>query len=72
MPTEDLSHIQGTEINRATHDCDLSGFAYGAYGPAVDYCYESGGELWVGNGEYETRVNYCPACGFKSGKQVKN
>jgi len=36
-------------------------------GPAIDYCWEDkDGCLWVGNGEYENQVNYCPQCGFKA------
>ena len=39
----------------------------GAYGQALDGCWEDeSGELWAGNGEYSSRVNYCPFCGFKA------
>lgn len=42
------------------------------YGLAVDYCQENEhGELWVGNGEYASRVNFCPFCGYKAPLQVK-
>ena len=42
------------------------------YGEAVDGCYGTDeGEFWVGNGEYGTQVNYCPACGAKAPTQVK-
>lgn len=33
-------------------------------GSAISQCYEKDGELWVDNGEYAARVNYCPCCGF--------
>ncbi len=47
-----------------------------SYGRAIYSCYErettDGGpkELWVGNGEYESQVNYCPYCGKKAEVQV--
>jgi len=41
------------------------------YGVAIDTCYENEyGEFWVGNGEYGTRVNYCPFCGGKAPEQA--
>jgi hypothetical protein len=44
---------------------------YGGYGPAVTSCNETeGGSLWVGNIEYESRVNFCPFCGFKARQQI--
>jgi hypothetical protein len=37
------------------------------YGTAVTYCEENDvGEFWVGNGEYGSRVNFCPFCGKQS------
>jgi len=34
------------------------------YGAAINICIElKNGELWVGNGEYGSQVNYCPFCG---------
>lgn len=34
------------------------------YGPAFDRCRENSlGEFWVDNGEYFSRVNFCPYCG---------
>lgn len=29
------------------------------------------GQMWVGNGEYESQVNYCPICGNKASTGVK-
>jgi hypothetical protein len=47
------------------HNC--SGYtAYDIAGHAVEYCQERDGELWVGNSEYESQVNYRPYCGFKA------
>lgn len=28
------------------------------------------GEVWVGNGEYASQVNFCPWCGKKAKKQI--
>jgi hypothetical protein len=42
------------------------------YGAAIEYCLENeNGELWAGNGEYGTRVNYCPFCGAKAPLQIE-
>lgn len=42
------------------------------YGTAVMECEESdNGELWVSNIEYETRVNFCPFCGYRSTNPVE-
>lgn len=50
------------------HSCE-KGLPYGAYGSAICDCVEnSEGELWVGNGEYKSQVNFCPFCGFKARK----
>jgi len=47
------------------HNC--SGYtADDMAGSAITYCQERDGELWAGNGEYESQVNYCPYCGFKA------
>lgn len=49
------------------HSCSLSHFCYGNAGPAIQDCTENeDGELWAGNGEYDTQVNFCPACGYKA------
>ena len=46
-------------------------FPCGGYGAAIDICLEKdSGELWVSNGEYETRANYCPFCGYKAKLQI--
>lgn len=55
------------------HSCDSLEAAneHAHYGPAVDYVYEKeNGELWVTNGEYSTRVNYCPFCGYEAENKI--
>ena len=53
------------------HKCDL-GLPHGAFGSAVKECVEDDeGRLWAGNGEYESQVDYCPYCGFKAPRQIK-
>ena len=48
------------------HRCELHS-ADRSYGTALKYCYEDADDkLWVGNIEYESQVNYCPVCGFKT------
>lgn len=43
----------------------------GTSGPAVTICYEDpAGRLWVTNGEYMTRVNFCPFCGYEARQQI--
>ena len=50
-------------------------FSYGTpevgdCGSAITICLEyPNGELWVGNREYGSRVNYCPWCGYKAPAQ---
>ena len=52
------------------HECELISDS-GAYGSAIEFCFElETGELWVDNGEYSSRVNYCPVCGYKAKKQI--
>ena len=52
-------------------DADGPIFAGGRNGSAVELCIEHDqGEFWVDNGEYSTRVNYCPFCGAKAPAQV--
>jgi len=52
------------------HECRCYG-KNGGYGEAISSCdEEENGELWVGNGEYESQVNYCPQCGFKAKVQI--
>lgn len=41
-------------------------------GWAISSCQESENDtLWVGNGEYCNRVNFCPMCGYKAKKQME-
>lgn len=43
-----------------------------AYGSAVDcVLINSNGEMYVTNGEYSTRVNFCPFTGTPAPKQMK-
>lgn len=43
----------------------------GGYGGAVDVCFETDdSELWVGNGEYASQVNFCPWCGYEAKVKV--
>jgi hypothetical protein len=43
----------------------------GKWGTAIDYTIvKADGTMWVGNGEYETRVNYCPWTGEKAPVQM--
>ena len=45
------------------HSCEHMSPSSG-YGGAISHCVEDeDGKFWVGNGEYESRVNYCPFCG---------
>ena len=37
-----------------------------SYGPAITTSYEENGQIWVSNGEYTSRVNYCPYTGKKA------
>ncbi len=40
---------------------------YRAYGQNVLWCIEEAdGKFWVGDGEGETQVNFCPYCGQKA------
>ena len=51
------------------HKCE-GDTQHDGYGPAVEMCHEDeDGILWVGNGEYGSRVNYCPYCGYESRNQ---
>jgi hypothetical protein len=44
----------------------------GLWGIAIDYTrIDKEGKMWVGNGEYETQVNYCPFTGTQAPKQMK-
>ena len=58
----------GYDIEREEHVFPTRGF-----GVAVIRCYEDEqGRLWVTNDEYETRVNFCPFCGYQAKSQVKD
>ena len=44
----------------------------GLYGSAVSYSIiDSDGKMWIGNGEYESQVNYCPMTGKSAPTQLK-
>lgn len=43
-----------------------------AYGNAVTYVrVEDNGKMWVGNGEYESQVNFCPFTGTPAPVQME-
>ena len=45
---------------------------WGMWGNAIECCEENEkGEFWVDNGEYSSRVNFCPYCGTKAPAQIK-
>ncbi len=49
------------------HNCRALTNVCGAYGAAVDACWEcEEGHFWVGNGEYQNQVDFCPFCGTKA------
>ena len=53
------------EDKKENHACSVPDNAIiEGYGIAIDYCSESEGKLWVGNGEYCNSVNFCPFCGY--------
>lgn len=42
------------------------------YGCAITECWEADdGTLWADNGEYGSRVNYCPICGYESKNKIE-
>ena len=44
----------------------------GLFGTAIDYTrIDSEGKMWVGNGEYESQVNFCPITGKQAPTQLK-
>jgi len=57
----------------SVHDVDVEWEEYCIlYGGAVIDCLERiDGKLYVNNGEYGNRVNYCPFCGYKAKMQMK-
>jgi hypothetical protein len=45
---------------------------YGLWGHAVTYTrVDKMGKMWIGNGEYENQVNYCPYTGIAAPVQMK-
>jgi len=49
---------------KATRGALLPLKSYCGYGYAIYECEENErGELWVGNDEYGSQVNFCPFCG---------
>lgn len=42
----------------------------GQWGLALDTCHNKGDDLFVGNGEYSNRVQFCPFCGTESKTRV--
>lgn len=59
-------------MHRCVHkwDKDGRGITFSAYGDAILDCTENEkGEFWVDNGEYSSRVNFCPYCGEKAPTQ---
>ncbi len=48
------------------HDCYVDMPTQGC-GAAIEYCCsDDTGRLWVGNGEYNSQVLFCPFCGEKA------
>jgi len=46
------------------HDLDLP---TGMYGPALtEVALGEDGWFWIDNGEYQSRVEFCPVCGKRS------
>ena len=44
----------------------------GLWGSAITYVHElEDGSMWVGNDEYETRVNFCPMTGRPAKSQME-
>ena len=44
----------------------------GLWGHAVRYTYiDENGKMWIGNGEYESQVNYCPVTGEPAPTQMR-
>ncbi len=41
------------------------------YGCAIYYCFDFKGHLYVGNGEYESEVDFCPYCGFAASNLIE-
>lgn len=60
-------------MNNEKHECMVPNKSkIGIWGDAVGICYENeNNELWVGNEEYATQVNFCPICGYKAIVQIE-
>jgi hypothetical protein len=53
------------------HYCELESPSE-AQGTAIEGCYErNDGTFWAGNAKYGSQVDYCPVCGTKAPKQIK-
>lgn len=62
----DREQLSPTFTSKDYHFCKSSVTKYAAYGVAVENCTQDDyGRLWIGNGEYESMVQFCPFCGFK-------
>ena len=47
-------------------------FDMGIYGMAIIFCFEvPSGYLFVTNGEYSNKVNYCPWCGYEAKRKIE-
>lgn len=43
-----------------------------SWGPSVEYVrVDESGKMWIGNGEYESQVNFCPFTGTPAPVQMK-
>lgn len=73
---EEEMTIEAKVINEL-HECESTEeLKVGGYGMAIDACWavpenkddmnNKNMTLWVGNGEYENQVRYCPFCGVKA------
>jgi hypothetical protein len=71
-PPEHVDELRRQESGDL-HSCEApKNIKSGGYGDAITDCDESSnGELWVGNGEYASQVNFCPFCGFKAKIQIE-
>ena len=64
----DLESMPDTGVPEPQHSHPIDG----KYGPAITQCDENDkGELWVTNGEYASRVDFCPYCGMGARSQMK-
>ncbi|MDA3832434.1 MAG: hypothetical protein PF495_03470 [Spirochaetales bacterium] len=55
------------------HICEDTVGENQGYGSAIDRCSEyPDGSFWVDNGEYASRVNFCPFCGKEAKEKHGN